>query len=83
MALSRVREVHHAEIAGLSLFKLNEIDKTALRFYKACETRSHARLERRCEREREAELREFWETEADDHALNTMMDHFEAGRAGS
>lgn len=83
VALSRVREVHHAEIAGLSLFKLNEIDKTALRFYKACETRSHARLERRCEREREAELREFWETEADDHALNTMMDHFEAGRAGS
>ena len=87
VALSRVREVHHAEIAGLSpptlgLFKLNDIDKEALRFYQACEERSQNRLERHCERERQAELREFLQDLPDDAALNRMMDRFEAGNNG-
>ena len=82
VALSRVREVQHAEIAGLSLFRLNDIDKAALRFYKACEERSHDRLERHRERERAAELREFLLCLPDDAALNRMMDRFEAGQGG-
>ena len=81
VALSRVREVHHAEIAGLSLFKLNDINRAALRFYKKCEERSHDRLERHRERERQAELQEFWATAVDDQALNQMMDRFEAGNS--
>jgi ATP-dependent DNA helicase PIF1 len=77
VALSRVREVHHAEINGLTLFKLNDIDKEALRFYQACEERSQERLERHRERERQAEMQEFM---LDDAALNQMMDSFEAGQ---
>ena len=75
VALSRVREVHHAEVKGLTFFKLNDIDKAALRFYKACEERSQERLQRHRERERQAEIREFL---LDDAALNQMMDSFEA-----
>ena len=87
VALSRVREVHHAAIAGLSpptlgLFKLNDIDKEALRFYQACEERSQNRLERHRAREQQAELREFLQTLPDDAALNRMMDSFEAGQGG-
>jgi len=82
VALSRVREVHHAEITGLSLFKLNDINKAALRFYRKCEERSQERLERHREKERQAELQEFWATTVDDQALNQMMDRFESGRAG-
>jgi hypothetical protein len=81
VALSRVREVHHAEIAGLNLFKLNNINKAALRFYKECEERSHDRLVRHRKKERKAELQEFWATAVDDQALNQMMDRFEAGNS--
>jgi len=79
VALSRVREVNHAEVKGLSLFKLNDIDKAALRFYKACEQRSEERLKRHRKRERRAEVREFLCDAPDDAALNAMMDQFEAG----
>ena len=77
VALSRVREVHHAEVKGLTFFKLNDIDKAALRFYKACEERSQERLQRHREKERQAEMRGFL---LDDAALNQMMDSFEAGQ---
>ena len=79
VALSRVREVHHAEVKGLSLFKLNDIDKASLRFYKACEQRSEDRLQRHRERERRTEVREFLRGVPDDATLNAMMDRFEAG----
>ena len=80
VALSRVREVNHAEVKGLSLFKLNDIDKAALRFYKACEQRSEDRLQRHRERERRTEVREFLRGVPDDAMLNAMMDQFEAGQ---
>jgi ATP-dependent DNA helicase PIF1 len=81
VALSRVREVNHAEVKGLSLFKLNDIDRASLRFYKACEQRSEDRLERHRKRERQAELGEFLSNMPDDLALNQMMDSFEAGQS--
>jgi len=88
VALSRVREVNHAKIAGLSppthgLYKLNDIDKEALRFYQACEEYSQGRLERHRKHERRAELREFLQNLPDDTALNRMMDRFEAGQGSS
>jgi ATP-dependent DNA helicase PIF1 len=88
VALSRVREVHHAEIAGLippthGLHKLNNVNKEALRFYQECEDMSQDRMERHRERERKAELREFLQDVPDDAALNQMMDRFEAEQGGS
>jgi len=76
VALSRVREAHHAQVDNLSLNKLIWVDKEALRFYSACAARSEARAERRRERERRAE-RKAHEV-VDDDALNAMMDAVEA-----
>lgn len=75
VALSRVREVAHAEVDGLCLHHLNNINKGALAFYNACADRSEARAERHRERERQALERE------NDEALIAMMDAFEGGNA--
>lgn len=75
VALSRVREAGHAAVEGLSLQKLNDIDKAALRYYKECAKRSTNRSERHRARARQAERPEF---DVSDEALNAMMDAIEA-----
>jgi len=75
VALSRVREVTHAQVDSLHLCHLNHIDRAALRFYNACVERAEKRSERRAERARRAAEAEM---DVDDDALSAMMDAFEA-----
>jgi len=76
VALSRVREAAHAQVDGLALHHLNNINKGALAFYNECAERSEARIERHRERERQALERE---ADVSDDALAAMMDAFERG----
>jgi len=78
VALSRVREVAHAQVDGLCLHHLNNINKDALRFYNGCADRSGARAERHRERERQAARTE---NQVSDEALVAMMDAFESTNA--
>lgn len=83
VALSRVRQAEHAEVANLNLYHLNNIDKAALRYYNSCAERSEARAERHRARvrEEEEEGEEDYEAEGEeeleDEALMAMMDQFE------
>ena len=84
VALSRVRQAEHAEVANLNLCHLNNIDKHALRYYNSCAERSEARAERHRARVREEEgageeedYEAEGEEELDDDALMAMMDQFE------
>ena len=82
VALSRVREVEHAQILGnLSITTLNNVDKYALGWYNDCARRSAERAKRHKEREKKAE-RDAYEEQAEEAALNAAMDQFEATRAG-
>jgi len=76
VALSRVREAEHAQVEGLALHRLIDINKEALAFYNECAERSEARAERHRERERQALARE---SQVSDEALVAMMDAFERG----
>jgi len=78
VALSRVREAAHAQVDGLALHRLIDVDKAALAFYNECAERSEARAERHRERERQALERE---ADVSDEALVAMMDAFERGNA--
>lgn len=78
VALSRVREAEHAQVDGLALHHVNNINKAALAFYNECAERSAARAERHRERERQALERE---SDVSDEALAAMMDAFERGNA--
>ena len=82
VALSRVREAEHAEVAGINLWHLNNIDKAALRFYNKCAERASARTERHRERARLAELADVQGDDLDDEVLMAMMDDIEAGGVG-
>jgi len=44
VALSRVREIEHAYVAGLTLGKLNHVDRTALSFYQRVRNESADRI---------------------------------------
>mgnify|MGYP005807859087 CR=1 FL=1 len=82
VALSRVREAEHAEVAGINLRQLNTIDKAALRFYNKCAERAEARTERHRERARLAELADVQGDDLDDELLMAMMDDIEADGVG-
>ena len=88
VALSRVRQAEHAEVANLNLYHLNNIDKQALRYYNTCAERSEARAQRHRARVREEEEEDDddddddddeakVDEEFDDEALMAMMDQFE------
>ena len=78
VALSRVREVQHLQLLGkLSITTLNNVDKSALEWYNECVKRSAGRAKRHRAREKKAE-RDAYEEQAEEAALNAMMDAFEA-----
>ena len=90
VALSRVRQVQHVEITGLTCGNLNYIDKNALYFYKECERRSAERAKRHRARAKKKAALESQPAPApapasnwiDDDALNAMMDTFERTHKG-
>ena len=82
VALSRVREAAHAEVANLHLHHINKIDKEALHFYQECEKRSEKRAERRAERARIREL-SYQDVDESDPALHAMLTRIEAEEDGA
>ena len=80
VALSRVREAAHAEVANLHLCHLNRIDRPALQFYNKCAERSEQRAARRAERAR-ASARARQDVDESDPALHAMLARIEAEQA--
>jgi ATP-dependent DNA helicase PIF1 len=88
VALSRVREAGHAEVANLNLWHLNNHDRQALSYYNRCADRSEARAERHKARGALADPRAARGAEVqppphevDDEALDALMSVFEKGLA--